>query len=105
MSARKSQRISISGRNLQFLQNLAEQMDENDLTAALSYLLTDVRCLGYAIGQKPAPQPQQAPIGYSFDSSTFEQKLEPKFEPIPDNQNVVDPLLERLIASGMDMEF
>jgi len=101
MSARKSQRISISGRNLQFLQNLAEQMDENDLTAALSYLLTDVRCLGYAIGNKPAPHPQQAPIGYSFDPSTFERVV-----PIPEqNQNHIDPTIQRLIDAGLEMEF
>lgn len=93
MSAKKSQRITISGRNLQFLQNLAEQMDETDLTAALSYLLTDVRCLGYGIGNKPQPQPLQTPIGYSFDPSTFE-----KATPIPevDRNYSEDPIIARL---------
>ena len=97
MSA-KSQRITVSGRNLQFLQNLAEQMDETDLTATLSYLLTDVRCLGYQIGNKPQPQPQpqQAPLGYSFDTSTFE----PAFAPLQDNQNTVeiDPVIARMAS-------
>ncbi len=94
MSAKKSQRLSISGRNLQFLQNLAEQMDETDLTATLSYLLTDVRCLGYAIGQKPQSQPQQTSLGYTFDTSTFE-----KTSPIPDidrNYQETDPVIARL---------
>lgn len=94
MSAKKSQRITVNGRNLQFLQNLAEQMDETDLTATLSYLLTDVRCLGYQIGQKPQPQPLQAPLGYSFDTSTFE-----KVAPIPDvdrNYQETDPIISRL---------
>lgn len=93
MSAKKSQRITISGRNLQFLQNLAEQMDETDLTATLSYLLTDVRCLGYAIGQKSQPQPQQVPLGYSFDTSTFESAI-----PIPDvDRNYSeDPIIARM---------
>lgn len=94
MSAKKSQRITISGRNLQFLQNLAEQMDESDLTATLSYLLTDVRCLGYQIGQKPQPQPQQAPLGYAFDTSTFEKAVT-----LPDverNYQETDPVIARL---------
>ncbi|MGI8501126.1 MAG: hypothetical protein ACR2LR_08290 [Hassallia sp.] len=97
MSAQKSQRFSISGRNLQFLKTVAAQMDETDLSAVLSYLLTDVRCLGWRVGEKPQPQPQsqQAPIGYSFDPSTFE-----RVAPIPEqNQNVSeDPIISRLAA-------
>lgn len=96
MSAKKSQRFSISGRNLQFLQNLAEQMDEIDITAALSYLLTDVRCLGYAIGQKPQPQPQpqRSPLGYNF---------EPAFEAIAPIQEQTqnyseDPIIARFAS-------
>ena len=104
MSANKSQRITISGRNLQFLQELSEQMDEPNLAAVMTYLLTDIRGLGYKFGDKPAPQPQlQAPIGYSFDTSTFE----PAFAPLQENQNVVeiDPTIQRLIDAGLEMEF
>jgi hypothetical protein len=89
MSAQKSQRITVSGRNLQFLQQLSQDMDEQSLTEVLSYLLTDVRLLNYQIGNKPAPMPQQTSIGYTF---------EPAFAPIPDNHNVleIDPIIARM---------
>ena len=98
----KSQRITVSGRNLQFLQQLSQDMDENSLTEMLSYLLTDIRLLNYQIGNKPAPTPQpQSPIGYSFDTSTFE----PAFAPLQENQNVVDPTIQRLIDAGLELDF
>lgn len=90
----KSKRISVSGRNLQFLQQLSHDMDESNLTEVLSYLLTDVRLLNYQIGNKPQPQPQQAPLGYAFDTSTFEKTV-----PIPDvdrNYQETDPIISRL---------
>ena len=95
MSAKKSQRFSISGRNLQFLKTIAQQMDETDLSAALSYLLTDVRCLGWRVGDKHQPQPLQAPLGYNFDPSTFE-----RVAPIPEqNQNYSeDPIIARFAS-------
>ncbi|MBW4449190.1 MAG: hypothetical protein KME22_03915 [Hassallia sp. WJT32-NPBG1] len=82
----KSTRITISGRNLQFLQELAEQMDESNLASVMTYLLTDIRGLGYKFGDKPAPTaPQpQAPIGYSFNPSAFE----PAFAPIRESDTV-----------------
>ena len=95
MSVQKSQRITVSGRNLQFLQQLSHDMDESNLTEVLSYLLTDVRLLNYQIGNKPQPQPQplQAPIGYSFDPRSFE-----KAAPIPevDRNYSEDPIIARL---------
>ncbi|MBW4450049.1 MAG: hypothetical protein KME38_25255 [Spirirestis rafaelensis WJT71-NPBG6] len=99
----KSIRITVSGRNLKFLQELSEQMDEPNLAAVMTYLLTDIRGLKYRFGDKPAPVPQQAqaPIGYAFDTSTFE----PAFAPIPNNQNAVDPTIQRLIDAGLEMEF
>ncbi len=94
----KSTRITVSGRNLQFLQELSEQMDEPNLAAVMTYLLTDIRGLGYTFGTK-APQPQlqqtQAPIGY-FDPSTFERAAT-----IPDvNRNYTeqDPIISRLAS-------
>jgi hypothetical protein len=94
----KSTRITISGRNLQFLQELAEQMDESNLASVMIYLLTDIRGLGYRFGDKSAPQPQQhtARFGYNFDSSTFE----PTFAPIPHNHNIVeiDPVIARMAS-------
>jgi hypothetical protein len=93
----KSQRITVSGRNLQFLQQLSQDMDENSLTEVLSYLLTDIRLLNYQIGNKPSPvppQPQQTSLGYSFDSSTFE-----RFATIPDvdrNYQESDPIIARM---------
>jgi hypothetical protein len=68
----KSTRITVSGRNLQFLQDLSEQMDEPNLAAVMTYLLTDIRGLGYLFGDKSVPKAQpQAPIGYAFSSSAF----------------------------------
>jgi hypothetical protein len=94
----KSIRISVGGRNLQFLRELSEQMDEPDLGAVMAYLLADVRCLNYAIGNKPPHQPQQqtAPLGYSFNISTFE----PAIAPSQDNQNTVeiDPVIARMAS-------
>jgi len=100
MSANKSQRITISGRNLQFLQELSEQMDEPNLAAVMTYLLTDIRGLGYRFGDKPAPTPQQQQRLIGFDSSSFE-----RIAPIPDNQNAIDPTIQRLIDAGLEMEF
>lgn len=106
MSANKSQRFSISGRNLQFLKTVAEQMDETDLSAALSYLLTDVRCLGWRVGDKPAPQPiTQAPLGYSLNAYEPTPNFEADRNQLEETFSAPDPLLERLIAAGLDMEF
>jgi hypothetical protein len=98
----KSTRITISGRNLKFLQELSEQMDEPNLAAVMTYLLTDIRGLGYRFGDKSAPiQQPQSRIGYSFDPNTFE----PAFAPIQNNQNTIDPTIQRLIDAGLEMEF
>jgi hypothetical protein len=91
----KSQRISISGRNLQYLQDLAEQMDEPNLGAVMTYLLTDIRGLGYKFGDKPAPQ--QAPIGYAFDPTTFEPAFQPLHEQNHTN-NQADETILRLAS-------
>lgn len=101
MSARKkSQRLTISGRNLQFLQDLSAQMDEPNLAAVMTYLLTDIRGLGYRFGDKPAPtQPRpQTRIGYSFDPSTFEPAFA-SLEECDRNQNnytETDPIIARM---------
>jgi len=91
----KSTRITVSGRNLQFLQELSDQMDEPNLAAVMTYLLTDIRGLGYKFGDKSAPTPPQAqtPIGYSF-----EPPFAPSFAPIQENQNSVeiDPIIARM---------
>jgi hypothetical protein len=104
----KSQRISVSGRNLQFLQQLSQDMDESSLTEVLHYLLTDIRLLNYQIGNKPAPVPQTVPIG--FDSSTFEP-FQPAFVPNIDgdhnerNHIEIDPTIQRLLDSGLELDF
>ena len=97
----KSQRLTIKPHNIAYLQCLASQMGITDLSEVINYLLLDVRGLNYTFGSKPAPQPQTAPIGYSFDSSTFE----PAFAPLQDNQNVIDPTIQRLIDAGLEMDF
>ncbi|MBW4607404.1 MAG: hypothetical protein KME22_09295 [Hassallia sp. WJT32-NPBG1] len=97
----KSQRLTVKSHNIAFLQNISAQMGLTDLSEVLNYLLLDAKGLGYSFGNKPAPQPQQAPIGYNFDPSTFE----PAYEPIHNNQNVVDPTIQRLIDAGLEMDF
>jgi hypothetical protein len=91
----KSTRITISGRNLQFLQELAEQMDESNLASVMRYLLTDIRGLGYKFGDKPAPTPQQQQRLIGFDSSSFE-----RISPTPDvDRNYSeDPIISRLAS-------
>lgn len=95
MQTSKSQRFTISGRNLQFLKTIAEQMDETDLSAVLSYLLTDVRCLGWRVGEKPHPQPiTQTSLGF--------EPFQPAFTPNRDgdrherNYTELDPIISRL---------
>ena len=94
-------RISIRKHNQAYLQELALQMGVTDITEVLNYLLLDIKGLNYKFGDKPTPQPTQAPIGYSFDTSTFE----PAFAPIPGNQNAVDPTIQRLLDAGLELEF
>lgn len=91
----KSQRLTIRPHNIQFLQILAAQMGISDLSEALNYLLLDCKGLGYTFGNKPQPQPQplQAPIGYSFDATTFE-KVTPIQE--ADRNYSEDPIIARL---------
>ena len=99
MFAKKSQRITVSGRNLQFLQELSLQMDEPNLAAVMTYLLTDIRGLGYKFGDKPAPTPQQPqePIGYSFDASTFEHSVPVRESDSNDrNYHEQDPIIARI---------
>lgn len=93
---RKSTRITISGRNLQFLQELSDQMDEPNLAAVMTYLLTDIRGLGYRFGDKSAPTLQpQAPIGYAFSPSAFEPAF-PECNPCERNHVEVDPIIARM---------
>ena len=95
-------RISIRKHNQVYLQELALQMGVTDITEVLNYLLLDCKGLGYSFGNKPAPQQtQQAPIGYVFDTSTFE----PTFAPLQENQNAIDPTIQRLIDAGLEMDF
>lgn len=98
----KSKRITVSGRNLQFLQQLSRDMDESNLTEALSYLLADIRLLNYQIGNKPAQQPQQAqtPIGYAFDPATFEPAFVPNIDGDRHERNhiEIDPIISRMAS-------
>jgi hypothetical protein len=93
----KSTRITISGRNFLFLQELAEQMDEPNLAAVMTYLLTDIRGLGYKFGDKPAPTaPQpQVPIGYAFTPPAFESAF-PERDRNERNYQETDPVIARL---------
>ena len=87
-------RISIKKHNQAYLQELALQMNVSDIAEVLNYLLLDIKGLGYAFGNKPQPQPQQAPIGYSFDST-----FEPVFAPITEvdrNYQEIDPIIARM---------
>jgi len=98
----KSTRITISGRNLRFLQQLSDQMDEPNLAAVMTYLLTDIRGLGYKFGDKPAPTPTlqpQAPIGYSFNPSAFE-RVAPVRESDRNERNYIesDPVIARMAS-------
>ncbi|MCV3214517.1 hypothetical protein OGM63_13510 [Plectonema radiosum NIES-515] len=81
MSAQKSQRLTIRAHNIEFLKTIGAQMGISDLAEICNYLILDCKGLGYAFGNKPQPQPTpqqpQAPIGYAFDSSTFEPAFQP----------------------------
>ncbi|MBW4607211.1 MAG: hypothetical protein KME22_08295 [Hassallia sp. WJT32-NPBG1] len=68
----KSQRLTIKPHNIAYLQTLAYQMGLENLSEVVNYLLLDVKGLNYTFGSKPAPQPQTTPIGYGFDTATFE---------------------------------
>jgi hypothetical protein len=97
----KSQRLTIKPHNIAYLQCLASQMGITDLSEVINYLLLDVKGLNYTFGSKPAPQPQQTSLGYSFDTSIFE----PAFAPLQENQNAIDPTIQRLIDAGLEMDF
>lgn len=102
----KSTRITVSGRNLQFLQDLSEQMDEPNLAAVMTYLLTDIRGLGYRFGDKTTPQPTlqpQAPIGYSFEPA-FETAFSER-DRNERNHHDIDPTIQRLLDSGLELDF
>lgn len=100
MSTQKSRRLTVRVHNIQFLEKIAYQMGITNLSEALNYILLDCKGLGYSFGNKPQPQPLvQAPIG--FDPGTFEITV-----PAQENiQNAVDPVIERLIAAGLEMDF
>ena len=100
----KSQRITVKSHNIEFLKRLGAQMGLTDLSEVLNYVLLDAKGLGYQFGDKPAPQPTQAPIGYTFDPSTFE----PAFAPIQEsdrNEFNIDPTIQRLLDSGLELDF
>ena len=89
-------RLSIRKHNQAYLQELALQMGVSDITEVLNYLLLDVKGLGYSFGNKPAPTPQQAqaPIGYSFDTSTFERAV--PVQECDRNYQESDPIIARM---------
>jgi hypothetical protein len=89
-----SQRITIKAHNIAYLQSLASQMGLNDLSEVVNYLLLDVKGLGYSFGSKPAPSPQQTPIGYHFDPSTFE--VAPPTQECDRNHVEIDPIIARM---------
>ena len=91
-------RLSIKKHNRAYLESLAFQMGVSDVSEVLNYLLLDIKGLGYTFGNKPAPHSQpitQAPIGYSFDPSTFEA-IAPTQE---NNRNYSeDPIITRMAS-------
>jgi hypothetical protein len=94
MSANKSQRITIRPHNIDFLTVLASQMGIDNLSEVINYLILDCKGLGYSFGNKPTPTPHQAPLGYTFDTSSFEKSV-----PVPDverNYQESDPVIARL---------
>lgn len=93
MSAKKSQRITIKAHNIKFLESLGAQMGITDLSEVLNYLLLDCKGLLYSFGNKSAPTPQQAPIGYNFDVSSFEKAA---LIPECDHNYIKDPIITRL---------
>lgn len=90
-----TKRITVKSHNIEFLETLASQMGISDISEALNYLLLDVKGLGYVFGNKPAPMPiTQAPIGYTFDTTTFEKSV-----PLPEverNYQEQDPIIARM---------
>ena len=94
-------RLTIKKHNQEYLRSLASQMGITDIAEVLNYLLLDIKGLNYQFGDKPSPKPQQ-PIGYTFDTSTYE----PTFVPTPEcDRNQIDPTIQRLIDAGLEMEF
>ena len=88
-------RISIKKHNQVYLESLALQMGITDISEVLNYLLLDIKGLNYQFGNKPQPQPRQAPIGYTFDASTFE----PAFTPVREcDRNSIDPIIARMAS-------
>jgi hypothetical protein len=77
-------RLSIKKHNQKYLHELSKEVEIEDLTELLNYLLVNIRGLGWTYkDKKPVPalpqQLQQTSIGYAFDPATFE----PAF-PTPD---------------------
>ena len=95
---KKSQRITIRSHNIEFLKTIGAQMGITDLAEICNYLILDCKGLGYAFGNKPQPQPQQAqtPIGYTFDTSTFES-VSPLRE-ADRNQYEIDPMVAHIAS-------
>lgn len=105
LTTMKSQRLTIKPHNIDFLKRLGAQMGLTDLSEVLNYVLLDAKGLGYQFGEKPAPQPTQAPIGYTFDPSTFEPAFAPIHQESDRNEFSIDPTIQRLIDAGLEMEF
>jgi len=111
----KSQRLTIKPHNIEFLRAIAAQMEVEDLSEVLNYLILDIKGLGYKFGDKPAPTPRQAPIGYSFDTSTFEPSFSLKNDTDRNERNYqessdrtyleIDPTIQRLLDAGLEMDF
>jgi hypothetical protein len=90
-------RISIKKHNQAYLESLALQMGITDISEVLNYLLLDIKGLNYQFGNKPQPQSRQAPIGYTFDTSTFEPSIQPLHEHNHTN-NQADETILRLAS-------
>jgi hypothetical protein len=85
-------RLSIKKHNAQYLQNLGEQMDIDDLSEVLNYLLLDVKGLGYKFGNSDLKQSQAItksvsdsvykPLGFDTFQPAFEPVLEQEIDPV-----------------------
>lgn len=94
----KSLRISVKPHNRPYIEKIAAQMEINDYSEVINYLLLELKRLGYSFNsQMPVMCQAKEDIPYTnqFDAVSIPS------DSLPTPSEQIDPIIQRLVSLGL----